>query len=66
MTMQYIRDRYKVPAKRGGRIKYTGSQSGQPRMGTITSASRGYLNIRLDGHNHSMPYHPTWKLEYLP
>lgn len=61
--MDYIRQRYGVPAKRGGRVRYTGGR--RPRFGTITSASGGHLMIRLDGSKFSEPYHPTWELEYL-
>ena len=60
MSMKFIRDRYMVPAKRGGRVRYKGA-----RLGTIKSASHGYLNILLDGDKRAMPFHPTWKLEYL-
>lgn len=63
MSMQYVRDYYRVPAKRGGRIRYTGDR--EPRLGTITSARGGSLRIRLDGEKHAAPYHPTWELEYL-
>lgn len=63
MSLAWVRKRYSVPAQRGGRIEYTGG--GKPRLGTITSASNGHLNVRLDGEAHSRPYHPTWKLRYL-
>ncbi len=61
--MAWIRQRYKVPAKRGGRVKYR--ETGQ--LGTITSASPSapYIRIRLDGEKHSSVYHPTWQLKYL-
>ena len=52
-----------VPARRGGRVEYTGC--GKSELGTITSAANGRLNIRLDGVKHTMPFHPTWKLRYL-
>lgn len=63
MSMQYVRDYYRVPAKRGGRVRYTGG--GQSRHGTIRSASGQYLRILLDGDKHAGTYHPTWSLEYL-
>jgi hypothetical protein len=62
--MQYVRDYYSVPARRGGRVRYTGDK--EPRLGTITSARHGGLRIRLDGDKHPLPFHPTWELEYLP
>ncbi|MEM1297404.1 MAG: hypothetical protein AAGH89_18710 [Verrucomicrobiota bacterium] len=61
--MNYIRRAYGVPAKRGGRVRYTGS--GDSRLGTIKSAKHGYLRILLDGDRWPGTFHPTWELEYL-
>lgn len=61
--MERIRSYYRVPAKRGGRVEYTGEKT--PREGVITSATNGRLNIRLDGEKHAYPFHPTWELRYL-
>ena len=63
MSMQSIRDRYGVPAKRGGRIRYTGGK--RPRMGTIVSAHGHYLTIQLDGARRPGVFHPAWEMEYL-
>jgi len=63
MSMEYIREYYKVPAKQGARVRYSGGR--EAHLGTIVSASGGHVNIRLDGQRHALPYHPTWKLEYL-
>lgn len=63
-AMEWVRRAYKVPAKRGGRVEYSGD--GTPELGTIKSASGGRLNIKLDGVKHVMPFHPTWRLKYLP
>lgn len=65
MTMETIRKTRGVPAKRGGRIIYTGDKSGQPKPGRITSAYGGYLRIVLDGETVAGHYHPTWELQYL-
>lgn len=62
-NMQYIRDTYGVPAKRGARVEYTGGK--EPRLGTITGTGGCGILIRLDGEKTSSPYHPTWKLRYL-
>ncbi|WP_322737131.1 hypothetical protein [Delftia tsuruhatensis] len=62
--MAWIRKTYSVPAKRGGRVEYTGC--GKRELGTITSARHGQLNIRLDSERHAGPFHPTWELRYLP
>lgn len=63
MSMEYIREAYKVPAKRGGRVEYTHPEPA--RMGTITGTKGARLRIKLDGDNHAGNYHPTWKLTYL-
>ncbi|KAF1698315.1 hypothetical protein CSC62_05240 [Pseudoxanthomonas jiangsuensis] len=62
--MAWVRRNYRVPAKRGGRVLYTGC--GRAEYGTIKSASNGRLNVQLDGVKHTMPFHPTWELSYIP
>lgn len=64
MSMEYICTRYNVPAKRGGRILYTGDK-GKKRYGTIVGATGQYLSIRLDGEKVPYKYHPTWELTYV-
>lgn len=67
--MQNIRDTYRVPAKRGGRVVYSGDPYRPDRKGTITGTSQNgqaYIRLRLDGNNYSQNYHPTWQIEYLP
>jgi hypothetical protein len=64
MSMDYIRRTYGVPAKRGGRVRYTGSKHAD-QLGTIVASRGCYLRIRLDGKKHAGNYHPTWALEYL-
>lgn len=68
MSLDYIRDTYSVPAKRGKRVRYTGdcTKRGDPKLGTITGAHGAYLRIRMDGEGFANNYHPTWELEYLP
>jgi hypothetical protein len=65
MTMQRIRDIYRVPAKRGGRVCYR--NYGHPIEGTITGSdqTRMWIRVRLDGFAMPMLFHPTWELEYL-
>lgn len=63
MSMEWIRRTYGVPAKRGGRVEYTGGKS--PRIGTITRSFEGRLKIRLDGEETVGIYHPTWEIRYL-
>ena len=64
MTMDYIRATYNVPAKGGGRIRYSGGPMIQE--GTIVGCKGCLLRIRMDGSQLVMKYHPTWKMEYLP
>jgi len=63
MSMEYIRNAYGVPARRGGRVIYTGGVS--PMSGYITGSLGSYLRIKLDGHNRSDLYHPTWEIKYV-
>src|SRR6266404_763357 len=63
MSMDYIRKTYDVPAKRGGRIKYT---NGGTFYGTIASAKGGYLRVRWDEDGQRLvSLHPTWCVEYV-
>ena len=57
MTMEWVRRNYGVPAKRGGRVLF----SGLP--GRILSATH-YLRVRLDTGERVI-LHPTWRVEYL-
>lgn len=59
MSLEYIRNYYGVPAKKGGRVNAYG------KLGTITGTSNAHLLIKLDGEKHSNPYHPTDGIEYL-
>ena len=63
---EQIRKRYKVPARGGQRVKYTGRQDGIAETGTIVGADGQYLFIRIDGDRGEVAnFHPTWELEYL-
>lgn len=61
--LEWVRLNYGVPARRGGRVRYTGGS--KPRLGTIVSKRGAHIGIRLDGDKHAGSYHPTWQLEYL-
>lgn len=63
MTMAFIRRTYRVPAKRGARIRYTDDVS---KLGTITSAKGSYLRVLFDGEKNTRILHPTWNVEFLP
>jgi hypothetical protein len=62
-SLAWVRKYYRVPARRGGRIHYTGC--GKSEYGTITGACGAHLRVRLDGVKHAMPFHPTWEIRYL-
>lgn len=59
MSLEYIRDYYTVPARKGVRVNAYG------KPGTITGASGAHLLIKLDGEKHSNPYHPRDGIDYL-
>jgi len=63
VSFDYIINAYNVPAKKGGRVEYTGGPI--PMQGEITGADGARLLIRLDGQKHARRYHPTWELRYL-
>ncbi len=71
--MEYIRNTYRVPAKRGARIEYDGDEMAKfirgflykPKKGTIVAARGGYLRVRFDHQRHIVTLHPTWKVRYL-
>lgn len=57
--MGYIRETYKVPAKRGMRVRFNGLN------GRIVGSRGGYLRVRLDGSKRPLICHPTWEMVYL-
>lgn len=68
MSLEYIRKTYSVPAYRGQRVCYTGSNKFGI-YGTITSSKGPYIRIlvddRVEGYRGRLILHPTWKVEYL-
>ncbi|MEM9597413.1 MAG: hypothetical protein AAGD06_24300 [Acidobacteriota bacterium] len=50
MSLEYIRNYYRVPAHRGVRVTYDG------RPGVVTGS---HVLVRLDGESASKPYHPS-------
>jgi len=59
MSMAYIREYYKVPAKRGGRVLINGW------AGTIIGAAGQYIKVRYDGSRVVRLFHPTWRVTYF-
>jgi hypothetical protein len=67
MSMEWIRKTYNVPARRGGRIRFTDAHGGRWE-GHITAASGPHLLVRMDGwrpKRRRARLHPTWNVEYL-
>lgn len=67
MSMEYIRKYYGVPAKRGGKLRYSGGP-GAPVSAEIIGTKGAYLKCRIiEGMNSGLKtlLHPTWKIEYL-
>ncbi len=56
--MEYIRQAYDVPAKRGMRVTVDGHG------GKITGSDGQYLRVRFDGGRRSLKCHPTWRVVY--
>lgn len=62
MSMEYIRRYYKVPAKRGGKVKFF--FAGKWNIGTIKSADHR-LKVSPDEHpKNRLIFHPT-DVEYI-
>lgn len=59
MSAKYVRDHYRVPYKRGERVKVDG------RPGTIVSFPGQYLGVRFDGEKHTERCHPKWRVEAI-
>lgn len=67
MGIEYIRSHYNVPAKRGGRLRFTDGD-GKQFLCTIMSTMGSRLKVRADGVHNKRGYwilHPTWNVEYL-
>ncbi len=52
MSLEYIRNYYKVPAFKGHAVTYKGNE------GTITGSSGPHVAVRLAGKRLSIPIHP--------
>lgn len=63
MSFDYIRRTYKVPAKRGQRVRMLWA-AGEPAYGVIKSADGPYVRVLFDGDSRSKRCHPTWFLSY--
>ena len=71
MSLGYIRNYYRVPAKRGVNVRFTNS-NGARFVGEIIGASGAHLKVSVTDKNNPdysfkerLILHPTWNLEYL-
>lgn len=64
-NLQYIRNYYGVPARRGARIRFLWPDPEQPRTGTVIGARDALLRVRMDGERRTRLLHPTWRIEWL-
>ena len=51
--LEYVRNYYKVPAKKGKIVSYNG------KLGVITGGSGPHVKVKLEGEKHARPYHPS-------
>ena len=66
MSMEYIRKHYGVPAKRGGKVRFTPDGNRHLAHEGVIVGSRGaHLKIRMGDEKRAGIYHPTCDLEYL-
>lgn len=66
MSLDYIRNYYKVPAEVGREISYTG-EKGKERKAVIVCAHGNYIGVVFHDSEPEeiMPLHPTWEVKYL-
>jgi hypothetical protein len=64
MSLDYIRQHYKVPARRGCRIKFTPCP-GIVKEGFVVAASGAYIRVRFTDFRRTVLLHPSWRVEYL-
>jgi hypothetical protein len=65
MSLEYIRNTYNVPAKRGTRVKFRLIGTNKVVEGVIIGSHGAYLRVRCDDGN-IVILHPIFKVEYLP
>lgn len=70
MSLEYIRKTYRVPAKRGQKIVYSGTRDRERIPAVIVGSAGSHLRVkfeRIDGayNTRTSILHPTWMVEYL-
>lgn len=64
MSLEYIRRAYKVPAHRGGRIRFAPC-AGIDKLGFVVAAKGPYIRVRFADMRRTVLLHPTYGLHYL-
>lgn len=66
MSLEYIRNYYKVPAEVGREILYTGDK-GKERKGIVVCDKEQYIGVNFfDSKPEEISVlHPTWEVQYL-
>lgn len=59
IALEYIRGYYQVPAFKGRKVKYKGTE------GKIKGGKGPYLVLEFADKTMNGQYHPTWEIEYL-
>lgn len=62
MSIDYIRDTYRVPARIGGRVQFIEADTAV-RYGTVIRATH-HLRVRWDDGTEAW-LHPTWHVTYI-
>lgn len=63
MSMDYIRETYNVPCKRGQLVEVFHDNGRLAFRGRVASASN-YLHVKSERGGHSLPFHPTNNVVY--
>jgi hypothetical protein len=66
MSLEWIRRRFDVPARRSVRVRYTARCDGEELDGVIVSSKGGRLLVKFDGSKYTTPCHPKYRLTYYP
>lgn len=64
MSLEYIRRAYKVPAHRGGRIRFCPC-AGIDKIGFVVAAKGKYIRVRFADMRRTVLLDPVLYLEYL-
>jgi len=59
ISLEYIRNYYNVPAFKGAKVKYKGTEA------TIKGGRSQYIVLEFADKSMNGNYHPTWEIEYI-